>query len=180
MSLVHIPEQVSYLPSYWNNTEEETWFVKPADFTSAVFSQLFSSEMFPADVARMDIFFYISTTYLRCLQRSSLKTVFSPRCRIPQPQKLYRAQHYDWWSSEWRKEGEQLWGPPGWRWSPSGNTHTQLCTRLAIISCLPTPDKQQGGTSTGGYIVTMCEFLLSFFFYFITFHLTDTQLCKHY
>lgn len=52
--------------------------------------------------------------------------VFSPRCRIPRPQRLYRARHCDWWSSEWRKGGGQLSGPPGWRWSPSGNTHTVM------------------------------------------------------
>lgn len=45
-------------------------------------------------------------------------------------------------------------------------THTQLCKRLAIISCLPTPDKQQGE-----------HFLFCILFYFIVFHLTDTQLC---
>lgn len=99
---------------------------KPAAFTAAVFSQIFSSETLPAEAARTDIFFSISTMYLRCLQRSSLKMVFSPRCKIPQPQKLYRAQHCGWWSSEWHREGEQLWGLPGWRWSPSGNTHTTV------------------------------------------------------
>lgn len=64
--------------------------------------------------------------------------VFSPPCRIPRPRRLYKAQHCDWWSSEWRKGGGQLSGPPGWRWSPSGNMHTQMCKSLSIISCLPT------------------------------------------
>lgn len=104
---------------------------KPAAFTSAVFSQVFSLEVFPAEAARTDIFFSISTMYLRCLQRSSLRMVFSPRCRILRPRKLYRAQHCDWWSSEWHKGGEQLWGLPGWRWSPSGSTHTYMVVHKA-------------------------------------------------
>lgn len=62
---------------------------------------------------------------------------FSPQCKIPQPRKLYRAQHCDWWSSEWHKGDEQLWGLPGWRWSPSGNTHTWFCKRLQYFHAYP-------------------------------------------